>query len=99
MIQNKFARGAFYLFLGLLFVLNVISLFSGISSERGLNPTGAEISRWSIRASEPRWIAYHTWALIILAFLGWAELKQKRGLFLLLMLLSMILFYYPFFAG
>jgi hypothetical protein len=99
MIKNSFARGAFYLFLGLLFVLNVISLFTGINNPNGLNPTGVELSRWSIRGSEPRWIAYHTWALIVLALLGWAELKEKRGLFLLLMFLSMLLFYYPFFAG
>jgi hypothetical protein len=99
MIRNRFARTAFYVFLSLLFILNVISLFSGINHPEGLNPTGVDLSRWSIRLTQERWIAYHVWTLIVLGFLGWAELKQQRGLFLLLMFLSMILFYYPFFVG
>lgn len=99
MIRNRIARVAFYFFLSLLFILNVISLFSGINHPEGLNPSGAELSRWSIRLTQERWIVYHVWALIVLGFLGWAELKQQRGLFLLLMFLSMVLFYYPFFAG
>ena len=78
MIRNRIARVAFYFFLSLLFILNVISLFSGINHPEGLNPSGSELSRWSIRLTQERWIVYHVWALIVLGFLGWRIETAKR---------------------
>jgi hypothetical protein len=99
MIQNKYARLAFYFFLILFFLLNVVTFITGLNQPGGINPGGAELSAGSIRQSEARWIAYHVWVLLLLAGLGWAELSRNRGLFLLLMFLTMILFYYPFIVG
>jgi len=98
MIQHKFARFAFYLFLCLMFLVDAFSLFRGLLHPEMMAFGLENSSSWSIQASQSRWVVYHAWCMIILVLLGWAELKSKRGLFLLLMFLSMILFYYPFIA-
>lgn len=99
MITNRIARFAFYFFLALMFFINAFALFRGISNPEMLKSGTEAIGRLSIKASQERWIVYHVWCIIVLILLGWAELTSKRGLFLLLMFLSMLLFYYPFFTS
>jgi dolichol kinase len=94
MIQHKWARFAFYLFLFLMVLVNSFSLFSGLMHPEMFD-TLEPFSRWSIKGSQARWLAYHVWFLIVMFLLVWAELKSKRGLFLLLMFISMLLLYYP----
>ncbi len=95
MIQHKLIRTAFYVFVGILIVADAFFLFQGLTHPEMLTHSD---SPWSIRNSQGRWVAYHAWSIVMMGILVYAELMKKRGLFLLGLLISFILFYYPFFT-